>query len=179
MNNCLKRSYFCFRCFLYKYNTRTGAPATTKGRGRFKPEGTLVPNQAWEAYVNFDTRTASLYKVSKISTVQTLRSKYSLRAYIIVWADFQTSPSTCLWKDQERHFNFFLRGKFFLYFSMPLDYWKIGRKQHFICSNLTLSIVPFFLFFSFFSLFFLFFLFFLSFFLFFFFLGGDALPAPP
>ena len=43
--------------------------------GRFKPKGTFVNNQAWEAYVNFDTRTASVYNVSKISTVQTLRSK--------------------------------------------------------------------------------------------------------
>ena len=53
-----------------------------------------------------------------------------------------------------------------LNFSIPPDYWKIGKKQHFICSNLTLFIVPFFLAF-FFSLFYLFFLFCLSFFLFF------------
>ena len=49
-------------------------------------------------------------------------------------------------------------GKFFLYFSMPPDYWKIGKKQHFICS----SLLSFFSFFSFLSLF----SFFLSFFLF-------------
>ena len=71
-------------------------------------------------------------------------------------------------------------GQIFFYFSMPPDYWKIGKKQHFICSNLTLFIVPFFLFSSFFS-FFLFFLFFLTFF-FFFSLGGggggDGPPAP-
>ena len=54
-----------------------------------------------------------------------------------------------------------------------LQNWK---KQHFICSNLTLFIVPFFLF-SLFSLFFLFFLFFLSFFFFSFCLGGRP-PAP-
>ena len=29
-------------------------------------------------------------------------------------------------------------GQIFFYFSMPPDYWKIGKKQHFICSNLTL-----------------------------------------
>ena len=54
----------------------------------------------------------------------------------------------------------------------PLKNWK---KQHFICSNLTSFIVPFFLFFSF-------FLFFLCFFLFFFFsfsLGGRRPPQPP
>ena len=59
-------------------------------------------------------------------------------------------------------------GKKFFYFLMPPDYWKIGKKQHFICSNLTSFIVPFFLFLSFFS-FFLFsslFSFFFSFFLF-------------
>ena len=53
----------------------------------------------------------------------------SLRAYIIVWADFLTSPSTCPWKDQERHFNVFLGELIFLYFSMPLDYWKIGKNS--------------------------------------------------
>ena len=65
------------------------------------------------------------------------------------------------------------------YFSMPPDHWKIGKKQHFICSNLTLFIVPLFLFFSVFS-FFLFFLFFFLFFLFFSFSlgGGDGPPAP-
>ena len=73
--------------------------------------------------------------------------------------------------DQERHFNFFLGCKIFFYFSMPLDYWKIGKKQHFICSNLTLFIVLFFL--SFFSLFFLFF------FLFFFFSFSLGRRGPP
>ena len=83
--------------------------------------------------------------------------------------------------DQGRHFNFFLGAKFF-FCSMPPDYWKIGKKQHFICSNLTLFIVLSFffsLFFSFLSLF--------SFVLSFFFFsssggggggGGDGLPAP-
>ena len=82
---------------------------------------------------------------------------------------------------QWRHFNFFLGGQIFFYFSMLPDYRKIGKKQHFICSNLTLLIVPFFLslFFSSFFLFFSFFLLFLSFFLFFFFLGGDGPPSPP
>ena len=55
-------------------------------------------------------------------------------------------------------------AKFFLFFNATglLKNWK---KQHFICSNLTLFIVPFFLF-SLFSLFFSLFSFFLSFFLF-------------
>ena len=44
-------------------------------------------------------------------------SIYTLRAYIIVWADFLTSPSTCSWKDQERHFNFFLGANFFKFFN--------------------------------------------------------------
>ena len=55
-------------------------------------------------------------------------------------------------------------GAIFLYFSMPQDYWKIGRKQHFIFVNLTLFIVPFFLFFIF------------SFF--FFSLGRPPIPSP-
>ena len=60
---------------------------------------------------------------------------------------------------------------------MPPDYWKIGKKQHFICSNLTLFIVLFFLSF--------FFSFFLSFFLSFFFFSrfpwgwGATAPQPP
>ena len=78
---------------------------------------------------------------------------------------------------QGRHFNFSLGAKFFIYFSLPLEYWKIGKRQHFICSNLTLFIVPFF-----FLSFFLFFSVFLFFFLFFFFsfpLGrGATAPAP-
>ena len=65
-------------------------------------------------------------------------------------------------------FQLFLGGKFFLFFNAT-GLWKIGKKQHFICNNLTLFIVPFFLF-SLFSSFFLFFLF-SFFFLFFFFLG--------
>ena len=59
---------------------------------------------------------------------------------------------------------------------------KIWKKQHFICCNLTLFIVPFFLSFFFF-IFSSFFLFFFFFFLFFFFLfpwgGGDGPPSPP
>ena len=57
---------------------------------------------------------------------------------------------------------------------MPPDYWKIEKKQHFICINLTLFIVPFFSFFFCFSLF----SFFSFFFLFFSFLGGTAPQHP-
>ena len=61
---------------------------------------------------------------------------------------------------------------------MPPDYWKI-EKQHFICSNLTLFIVPFFFFFSFFLFSFSFFFFYFLFFLFFLFpWEGDGPPAP-
>ena len=69
-------------------------------------------------------------------------------------------------------------GQIFFYFSVPLDYWKIGKNS--ICSNLTLFIVLFLLsfFFSLFSLFSLF-SFFSSFFLFFFFLGGGGGRRPP
>ena len=45
-------------------------------------------------------------------------------------------------------------GANLFYVSIPPDYWKLGKKHHFICSNLTLSIIPFFL--SFFFSFFLF-----------------------
>ena len=71
-------------------------------------------------------------------------------------------------------------GQIFLKFFNATRQLKIWKKQHFICSNLTLFVVPFFLFSLFFS-FFLFFLFFLSFFLFFFFLGGGGRrpPSPP
>ena len=68
-------------------------------------------------------------------------------------------------------FQLFLGGQnFFLFFNVTglLKNWK---KQHFICSNLTLFIVPFFLFS-------LFFLFFVSFFFFSFFLGATP-PSPP
>ena len=68
---------------------------------------------------------------------------------------------------QGRHFNFFFGAKF--------DYWKIGKKQHFICSNLTLFIVPFFLF----SLFSLFSLFLFFFFCLFSFSWGATVPQPP
>ena len=84
------------------------------------------------------------------------------------------------WKSFGRHFNFFLgANKIFLNFSMPpyaMKYWKISKKHHFICSNLTLFIVLFFLSFSFFLLFSLFFHFF------FFFLSpwkGRWPPSPP
>ena len=81
---------------------------------------------------------------------------------------------------QGRHFNFFLGGPIFYLFFNATGLLKNWKKQHFICSNLTLFIVSFFLF-SLFSLFFLFLLFFFLFFLFFsffFFLGGRRPPAP-
>ena len=80
---------------------------------------------------------------------------------------------------QGRHFNFFLGARIFFHFSMPPDYSKKLEKQHFLCSNLTLFIVPFFLF----SLFLSFLSpFSFSFFFFFFFsfsLGGATAPSPP
>ena len=66
------------------------------------------------------------------------------------------------------------------FFSNATGLLKNWKKQHFICSNLTLFIVPFFLF-SLFSLSFLFFLFFSFFFFFFSFSlggGGATTPAP-
>ena len=65
--------------------------------------------------------------------------------------------------------------KFFFIFQCHRTIEKLEKKQHFICSNLTLFMFP-----SFFFLFFLFsFFFFLSFLLFYFSLGGDGPPAPP
>ena len=96
---------------------------------------------------------------------------------------FLTPNLICVWKFaiascQGRHFNFFLGGaKLFFIFQCHRSIEKIGKKQYFICSNLTLFIVPFFLFSSFFS-FFLFFLFFLSFFFFLFPWGGRRPPSP-
>ena len=77
-------------------------------------------------------------------------------------------------------FQLFLGGPTFFLFFNATGLLKNWKKQHFICSNLTLFIVPFFLFslfFSFLSLF-SFFSFFFLFFLFFFFLGGRR-PQPP
>ena len=78
------------------------------------------------------------------------------------------------WIDAGASFQLFLGGpKIFLFFSATglLKNWK---KQHFICSNLTLFIAPFFL--SFLSLF-SFLSFFFSFFLFPW--GGRRPPSPP
>ena len=76
-------------------------------------------------------------------------------------------------------FQLFLGGGqiFFLFFNATglLKNWK---KQHFICSNLTLFIVPFFLF-SLFFLFFSLFSFFSFFFSFFLFPWGTTAPSPP
>ena len=77
---------------------------------------------------------------------------------------------------QERHFNFFWEGQYFILFFNATGLLKNWKKQHFQCSNLTLFIVPFFL--SVFFSFFFFFLFFLSVFLFSFSLGATA-PSPP
>ena len=79
-------------------------------------------------------------------------------------------------------FQLFLGGgqKFFWFFNAT-GLSKNWKKQHFICSILTLFIVPFFLSF-FFSFFFSLFSFFSFFFLFFFFLfpwGGRRPPSPP
>ena len=76
--------------------------------------------------------------------------------------------------DAGASFQLFLGGPKIILFFNATELLKNWKKQHFICSNLTLFIVPFFISF-FFSSFFLFFLFFLSFF---FFLGGDGPPAP-
>ena len=102
-----------------------------------------------------------------VPTDSLIRSKPKVRLNVSTFSFYSRVVDS--W-NQWRHFNFFLGGpKFIFYFSMPLDYWKIGKKQHYICSNLTLFLVPFFI--SFFS----FFLFSLSFCLF---LGGRA-TAPP
>ena len=92
------------------------------------------------------------------------RDTYCYGEFCIFAVVFRSVISTSSWGG----------GKFFLFFNATglLKNWK---KQHFICSNLTLFIVPFFLSF-FFSLFFLFF------FLFFFFSfswRGVTAPQPP
>ena len=69
-------------------------------------------------------------------------------------------------------FQLFLGANIFFIFQCHRTIEKL-EKQHYMYSNLTLFIVPFFL--SFFS----FFLFFFLFFLFFFFLGGAMAPSPP
>ena len=80
-----------------------------------------------------------------------------------------------LTQPQGRHFKFFLGVKFFYLFFNATGLLKNWKKQHFLCSNLTLFIVPFF-FLSFVLLFSLFSSFFR---LFFFFLGEGTAPQPP
>ena len=80
------------------------------------------------------------------------------------------------WILQERHFNFFLGDQNFFKFFNLTELLKNWKKQHFICSNLTFFIVPFFLFFFFF--FFSLFFFFSFFFLFTFSLGGGGRRPP-
>ena len=76
------------------------------------------------------------------------------------------------------HFNFFLGGKKNFYFSMPPDYWKIGKNSTLYVVIWRYSLFPSFLF-LFFSLFFLFFLFFSFFFFLFPWGGGRRPPSPP
>ena len=95
-----------------------------------------------------------------------LRSTLLLTEYIKIWT----------WQcySQGRHFNFFLGGQNFFKFFNATGLVKNWKKQHFICSNLTLFIVPFFLF----SLFFLFsFSFFFFSFFYSFSLGGEGALA--
>ena len=89
----------------------------------------------------------------------------SLRAHIIVWADFLTSPSTCLWKDQERHFNFFL-GAIVLFFQCHWTIEKLEKTALYMSFDVIHSSLLSFFFFPFFFLLFLFFL------------EGDG-PQPP
>ena len=77
---------------------------------------------------------------------------------------------------QGRHLSFFLGGPHFFFIFQCHRTIKNWKKQHLICSNLTLFIVPFFRFSLFLSLFFSFFFFF-SFFLFLW-EGGDGPPPP-
>ena len=78
--------------------------------------------------------------------------------------------------DEDSHrgiINFFLGGQIFYLFFNATGLLKNWKKQHFICGNLALFIVPFIFFLFFF--FFFFFLFFLSFFLF---PWGATTPQP-
>ena len=90
--------------------------------------------------------------------------------------------SVISWNNTVASFQLFLGGSNFFNFSNATGQLKIWKKQHFICSNLTLFIVPFFLFSLFFFFFSFFSLFFFFFFLFFFVLfpwgGGRWPPAP-
>ena len=144
---------------------------------------------------NFRPSRTAGYKSANIKK-NSYNMKKVLRAYSIFFMDIyfialarvwgstldheaQSLVSRLIWAfiTNQHKFGYQSRGvisTFFLFFNATvlLKNWK---KQHFICSNLTLFIVPFFLV-SLFSLFFLFFLFFFHFFIF---LGGDGSPAPP
>ena len=122
------------------------------------------------------TVTLSEYWCGLASTTQLyvfsmLRLRISISGETVLTSDKRTSPrgviSTFSWGGGP---------KFFIFFN-AIGLLKNWKKQHFICSNLTLFIVPFFLF----SLFFSFFLFsfFLSFFSFFLFPWGATAPPAP
>ena len=107
-------------------------------------------------------------------------SCYKFECFIGWWTDIQTSLKERA--GQGRHFNFFLGGpNFFFIFQYAIGLLKNWKKQHFICSNLTLFIVPFFFSLSFFlfSFSFFFFSFFFSFFSFSLGGGGGDAPQPP
>ena len=141
---------------------------------------------------NFRPSRTAGYKSANIKK-NSYNTKKVLRAYSIFFMDIyfialarvwgstldheaQSLVSRLIWAfiTNQHKFGYQSRGvisTFFLFFNATvlLKNWK---KQHFICSNLTLFIVPFFLvslFFSFLSLFSVFFHFFL-------FLGGDGPP---
>ena len=67
---------------------------------------------------------------------------------------FDSFVSEMLFKNTGASFELFLGGQIFFKFFNATGLLKNWKKQHFICSNLTLFVVPFFLFFSFFFSFF-------------------------
>ena len=110
--------------------------------------------------ITWDLNVANKYRTSKVISCDLWPRFYNLLCYQAEYYIYSGAS-----------FQLFLGRPIFFYFSMPPDYWKIGKsalymQQFDVIHSSLLSFFSFFLFFSF--------LFILSFFLFFFFL-----PSPP
>ena len=114
---------------------------------------------------NSELHITTVHAIKDTNALQYMVGRFSTFRYDIQWLDLRTVRMR---RDQWRHFNFFLVGQIFFYFSMPPNYWKIRKNSTLYVIIWRYSYFPsffisfFFFFFSLFSLF----SFFLSFFLF-------------
>ena len=129
---------------------------------------------AFEKVINF----SGAWLLSPIAVSQTILVLFGLN-FVLHKSLFSKGATTeGIGGQAGASFQLFLGGPIFFIFFNATGLLKNWKKQHFICSNLTLFIVAFFLSF-FFSLFFSFFFFFFLFFFFSFSLGGGRRPPQP